>query len=167
MNTAGISFGWRRRTTNILIAGLVLVLVWLVAAYITSSFRPTVRVDLASGVYQLWVADTEASLEQGLSGVKSLPAFGGLLMRFDHDAKWGIWMKDMHFPIDIIWLDKDKKVVYIVKDAQPDDSSDRPVFMPKDDARYVLELPAGTVQAGGIKPGLVAQFSDNTKGGSQ
>lgn len=167
MNTAGISFGWRRRTTNILIAGLVLVLVWLVAAYILNSFRPTVRVDLASGVYQLWTADTEASLEQGLSGVKSLPAFGGLLMKFDRDAKWGIWMKDMHFPIDIIWLDKDKKVVYIVKDAQPDDSSDRPVFTPNDNARYVIELAAGTVQTGGIKPGMVAKFDETFKGGSQ
>ena len=164
MNSAGISFGWRRRTTTMLLAGLVIVLISLVVAYMLGNFRSTTRVDLGSGVYQLWTAESEATREQGLSGVRSLPAFGGLLMKFDTDQKWGIWMKNMHFPIDIIWLDKNKQVIYIVRDAQPDDSANRTVFTPKEDARYVIELPAGTVKDAGIRPGMTAQFNHGDGG---
>ncbi len=156
---------WRPATTFILIGGLVLLLVALVASYIASNFKPTTEVRMGSGVYHLWIADTEAERIQGLSGVEDLGVNGGLLMKFDTDANWGIWMKDMKIPLDIIWLDKDKKIVHIVKNASPEDSTDV-VYSPKDPARYVIELSAGAADKAGLKKGMFATFDETDAGAS-
>jgi len=86
-------------------------------------------------------------------------------MAFPEDGKWGIWMKDMYVPLDIVWLDSKKKVVHIVTDASPELSTTK-TFVPKDPSRYVLELPAGSVQKAGIKRGMLADFSDQETGDS-
>lgn len=157
-------FTWRPQTTYVLIGGFVVLLIGLVVSYVLANFTPTTPVKLAGGVYHLWVADTEALRTKGLSGVKKLDPNGGLLMKFDRDDKWGIWMKDMHVPLDILWLNKDKKVIYIVKDARPDMSTNV-TFIPKDEARYVIELPEGSVKKAGIKTGTVAEFDETSTGG--
>jgi len=156
---------WRPATTYILIGGLVLLLVALVASYIATSFKPSVELRIGGGVYHLQVADTHEERVQGLSGVKKLSPDGGLLMKFETDDKWGIWMKDMEVPIDIIWLDKNKKVVYIVKNVSPELSTDT-VFRPKHPARYVIELPAGSVDKAAIKNGGEATFDETASGDS-
>lgn len=155
---------WRPATTYFLIGGLVLLLVALVASYALANFKPTTELRMGSSVFRLWVADTDAERQQGLSGVASLKPDGGLIMKFDSDGTWGIWMKDMEIPIDIVWLDKDKKVVYIVKNAQPSTSTDV-IYTPKEPARYVVELPIGSVDKAGLKKGTVATFDDIDTGG--
>lgn len=162
MNTPS-ALRWRPATTLILIAGLVTLLVYSVATYAIANFRPTTELRLGSGVYGLWVADEETERIQGLSGVEELPRNGGLLMIFDEDRTHGIWMRDMKIPLDIVWINKNKTVVYIVKNASPKLSTDI-VFTPNSDARYVVELPAGAVQEAGIKTGMVADFNENATG---
>lgn len=162
MNRSSI-ITWRPATTYIFLGGLAIILVGLVIAYVLNTFTPTTSVRIGSGVYHLWVADTEAELVQGLSGVESLKGDGGLLMKFDKDHTWGIWMKDMKIPLDIVWLDKNKEVVYVVKNAKPSLSTDV-IFTPKTNARYVIELPMGEVEKSGIKNGDKAIFDENDAG---
>ena len=156
---------WRPATTYILIGGLVALLVASVIAYMVATFQPTTLVRIGSGVYQVSVANTEAERMQGLSGVKELPKNGGLLMSFPEDSQWGIWMKDMYIPLDIIWLNGEKKVVYLVANASPELSTTK-IFAPKDPARYVIELPAGSIQKAGIRKGMIAEFDDQETGDS-
>jgi len=151
-------FVWRPSTTIILIVGLVLILVGLVVSFTITTFKPTTQVKIASGVYSLWLADTDTSRAQGLSGVEKLHLNGGLLMAYDVNDTHGIWMKDMNFPLDLVWLDSKKEVVYIVKNAPPENPA-RTIYTPKNPARYVLELPAGSVQKAGIKTGDTATFN--------
>ncbi|MGV9001498.1 MAG: DUF192 domain-containing protein [Candidatus Saccharimonadaceae bacterium] len=158
------SITWRPATTNILIGGLIVILIGIVVAYALNTFVPTTSLRVGSGVYHLWIADTDAELAQGLSGVESLKGDGGLLMKFATDSTWGIWMKDMKIPLDIVWLNKDKKVVYIVKNASPDLSTNV-IFTPTTDARYVVELPMGGVEKAAIKTGDQATFDENDTGG--
>ena len=150
-------FVWRRHTTIILSIGVVLILVGLVASFVASHFKPTTEVRLGSGVFGLDKADTEATRTQGLSGVKKLGPNEGMLFVFDTNDTHGIWMKDMNIPLDIIWLNESKKVVYIVKNAPPEDVV-KTIYSPKDAARYVIELSAGSVQKAGIKTGDTANF---------
>lgn len=157
------SLKWRPATTAILICGLVALLIYSVVVYMVAHFQPTVELRIGSGIYHVQVADTEAERQQGLSGVDELKPDGGLLMKFDGDGIWGIWMKDMKIPIDIVWMDKDKKVVYVVKNASPELSTNT-TFTPKSSARYVLELPAGSVDKAGIKAGVVADFDEFATG---
>lgn len=154
------SFTWRPQTTLVLFGGFALILVALVIAYMASTFKPTTEVRLNAGVYHLQLADTEASREKGLSGVEKLAPDGGLLMQFDKDYQWGIWMKDMNIPLDIIWLDSAKNVVYIKENVSPDLGTDV-IMQPKKPSRYVIELSAGSVAAAGIRIGQQADFTIN------
>ena len=63
---------------------------------------------------------TDAEQEQGLSGRLSLSPDTGMLFVFNEPSKPLFWMKDMNFPIDMIWITPDMKVDYIKKDALPD-----------------------------------------------
>lgn len=150
-------FVWRRSTTIILTVGVVLILVASVASFVAANFKPTTQVHIGGGVYSLWLADTEPARVQGLSGVEKLDLNGGLLMAFDSSDTHGIWMKDMNFPLDLVWLNSKKDVVYIVKNAPPENPV-KTLYIPKDDAMYVLELPAGSVEKAGIKTGDTATF---------
>jgi len=97
------------------------------------------------------VADTEALRERGLSGRSDLQSGKGMLFVFDTDGLWNIWMKDMQFPIDIVWADVDGKVITIASNVAPDTYPKS--FFPSAPARYVVELPAGFAAANGIVEG--------------
>jgi uncharacterized membrane protein (UPF0127 family) len=81
------------------------------------------------------------ALQHGLSGRTSMPQDQGMLFIFDHSAKHCFWMKDMHFPLDILWMDGNKTVVHVETNVQPDSYPQS--FCPDQNARYVLELNAG------------------------
>jgi hypothetical protein len=96
-------------------------------------------------------ADTPEKRTQGLSGRERLYPYDGLLFTFDAAGRHGIWMKDMLFAIDIVWLDENGQVIHIVERADP--SSFPQVFEPADDAKYVLEVDTGFVDKNSIKLG--------------
>lgn len=148
---------WRSSTTVFLVGGIVLIMIAAAIAFMISNFKPSTEVQLGSGVFNVRLADDETSRQLGLSGVESLGPNEGLLMVFDNDDTWEIWMKDMKISLDIIWLDSDKEVIYSVKNASPELSTDK-IFRPSEPARYVIELPAGSVQQYGIKTGDKAEF---------
>jgi hypothetical protein len=86
------------------------------------------------------IADTLDERIEGLSGRESLGESEGLLFIFEASGRHGIWMKDMNFPIDIIWVGDDLTVVDIKRNATPE--SFPTVFYPREDARYVVEVNA-------------------------
>ncbi len=102
------------------------------------------------------VADNPLARTQGLSGRESLQEGEGLLFVFDRPGRHSFWMKDMNFPIDIIWLEGDGDVVHIEKDVRPD--SYPQTFTPRLPARYVLEVNAGFTENQNIKVGDKAEF---------
>lgn len=155
-----------RPATFLTIGGLVVLISVLVAVFIAPHFKPTTEVRLGKGVYHLWIADSNAERVRGLSGVERLQPHGGLLMDFQANNTWGIWMKDMNIPLDIIWLTKDKEVVYIEENVSPDLKTSK-VFMPTRPTWYVIELPAGTVKKDGIERGMTASFNGKISGVSQ
>lgn len=152
------SFSWRPKTTVILLGGFAIILIAIMVSFITTNFKPTTQVKIGSGVYHVWLADDEYKRTQGLSGIDKLEINGGMLFDFKEDGLWGIWMKDMLIPIDIVWIDRDKQVVFIRQDASPA-LGDSVIMTPKKPARYVLELPAGSVKKAGIKVGERAEFT--------
>ena len=85
---------------------------------------------------------SETARQRGLSGRLALAAGQGMLFVFPASARHRIWMKDMHFPIDILWIDKSGTVVHVQAEATPD--SYPAIFAPPVAAQYVLEIPAGS-----------------------
>lgn len=102
------------------------------------------------------VVDNVAERTLGLSGRKSLAADEGMLFVFENSGNFGFWMKDMNFPIDIIWIDEGKSVVHLEKNVSPDTYPT--VFTPSKSAKYVLEVQAGFSDATGLKPGDNLEF---------
>lgn len=97
------------------------------------------------------VADTLSRRMQGLSGRSGLSENTGMLFVFEEDDRHGIWMRDMRFPIDILWLDSTLKVVSLKEYVDP--ASYPETFYPSEPVRYVLELPAGFTSVHGITEG--------------
>lgn len=82
--------------------------------------------------------------ERGLSGRKSLQENEGMLFLFPKEDYLSFWMPDMNFPIDIIWINKACKVVYIAKNVLPcKDHQTCPLVTPDKLSQYVLETVAG------------------------
>ena len=98
------------------------------------------------------IADTPASRRKGLGGREKLEKGRGMLFVFDEPDIYPFWMKDMRFPIDIIWI-LDDKVVEIWEDAPPPTGSKIPRYIPKNKANFVLEIPAGEAERYNIKIG--------------
>jgi hypothetical protein len=97
------------------------------------------------------VADTPTLRERGLSGTEDLKDNEGMLFVFDEPSRPGFWMKEMNFPLDIIWISADNFIVDVSEDLQP--SSYPRIFSPKMDAKYALEVRSGFVQRNSIKIG--------------
>ena len=74
-----------------------------------------------------------------------------MLFIFPKEAKQGIWMRNMRFPIDIMWLDSSKRVVDFVETATP---ASRRIYAPEKEAKYVLETNAGFIKRNRIKKGV-------------
>jgi hypothetical protein len=92
------------------------------------------------------IADNPLERIQGLSGLASLASDEGMLFVFDDSGKHGIWMKNMNFAIDILWLDDTGEVVHVVEQAPPAaEDLGLLVYQNEEPARYVLEIPAGEV----------------------
>ena len=144
-----------------IIIGLVVaaVLVQTVSAYF---LIPKATLHLGEGKFTAKLADTEASRIKGLSGTESLPADHAMVFIFDTDGRHAIWMKDMQYSIDIIWLDEAKRVVDYVVNVPPSSYPNK-TFYPREDARYVVELASGSVKDKSIQVGQVAYFSGMSK----
>lgn len=97
------------------------------------------------------VVDTPITRARGLSGREALPAGRGMLFDMGEDGLHGIWMKDMRFAIDIVWMRKDGTIVHIERNASPE--SYPKVFAPPEPAYFVLELPAGYMAGLGVGVG--------------
>lgn len=140
--------------------GLLLVATALLSFQLISSYiyPSTTSLYLGDGAFTVRVAKSDEARTKGLSGTSSLPEDEALLFVFDTDSKWGIWMKDMNYSIDIVWLDDSKKVVDTALNVSP--QTYPRVFTPKKDARYVVEFAAGTVRKQLIREGQHAVFSD-------
>lgn len=149
---------WRTHTTVILVTGVLLLIVASAVAFMLTTFQPKTEVRLGDGVFSVSVANDDAERIKGLGGVASLGPQEGMLFDFDTESKWGIWMKGMKIPIDIIWMNEDREVVYIVMNAPPE-LGDTKTYTPKTEARYVLEIAAGGAAQNGISIGDKAIFA--------
>ncbi|QQR64434.1 DUF192 domain-containing protein [Candidatus Kaiserbacteria bacterium] len=84
------------------------------------------------------IVDSEIERAQGLSGREKIDdRYKGMFFIFPEEDYIGIWMKDMKFSIDIVWIDEDLTVIGIEKNVSP--NTYPRVFRPNRPAKYVLE----------------------------
>src|SRR3990167_108779 len=121
----------------------------LLALIVISLFMPNSAMRFGSKHLKYEIVDTSAEREKGLSGRTSLGADQAMLFVFDTADKYCFWMKDMKFPIDMVWLDSSKKVVHMEQNVDP--STYPHSFCSETGALYVVEVNAGIIQKTGLK----------------
>ena len=127
---------------------------------LTNTPNAITTVTIGDATVQVEVESTEAAREQGLSGRTSLAEGSGMLFVFPQPGKYGFWMKDMHFALDMIFADASGRIVTIVQDATPESYLQNPpqVFYPTAPTLYVLEVPAGFAASHNIREGMGMQL---------
>ena len=109
-----------------------------------------------NGNIQVEISNNPTKRDRGLSNRISLDPNSGMLFIFPTVGSYSFWMKDMNFPIDIVWINIDRKVVGIDADASP--LSYPKLFSPPDEIQFVLELNAGAADRFGIVTGTILPF---------
>jgi uncharacterized membrane protein (UPF0127 family) len=122
-----------------------------------TTVRNSVHITFPSGSIDAEVADTPASREKGLSGRSGLGKDEGMLFVFELPGRYGFWMKDMQFPIDMIWVNENGIVVNIVENAKPEDYP--ATYINKAPASYVIEIGANKARDYGIYLGTKVVIS--------
>lgn len=119
--------------------------------------RHDAKIITPKGEFTVEVVDTKSSREQGLSGREKMKNDEGMLFVFDVPGRYGFWMKDMLFPLDIIWINQNGVVVEVERNAKPD--SYPKTYMNASPASYVLELSSGVAEEQGIFIGSKVKIS--------
>ena len=149
-----------------LIFAIITILVLIVAGGIFFGFArkgtlPTGEVKIGEQVFKVVVAKDMMSRAQGLSGREKLEEGMGMFFIFDGFGKYGFWMKDMKFAIDIVWI-SGNKIVGFQENAQPEPTKTifgLTTYYPPEEADKVLELNTGAVAKYGFKVGDVVEFA--------
>ena len=126
-----------------------------------ASSNSTSRISIDGVPLTVVLATTLPAQEKGLSGVRSLPKNDGMLFVFDQEGYWGFWMINMSFPLDIIWFNSARQIVWTEPDLQPCQPGNCPVITPPVEALYVLEVNAGFLAVNHITLGATFSFSDS------
>ena len=133
----------------------------LLASGAAGGSRPAViPLTLPSGrVLQVEVMVNDEDRAMGLMFRPSLPQDRGMLFVFDEPGFHGIWMKNCRFPIDILWLDEERKVVHVAEAVPPCRKEPCPTYRPLRKAAYVVELNAGQARREEATLGAAVEFT--------
>ena len=126
-------------------------LLMLVACTACASGEP--NVELGGKTFKVEVADTAEKQALGLMFRDSMADDEGMIFVFPNEAPRSFWMKNTRIPLDIMYFDKDLKMVSISADTPPCRVSRCPSYPSTGPAMYVLELNAGKASELGVGPG--------------
>ena len=107
--------------------------------------------------FSVEIADSQAEQIQGLSGRQSLCETCGMLFVFPEARTRSFWMKDVNFPLDIIFI-RGGKIIEIFADVPIQSSGNIPTVESTEPADQVLELNAGAAKKFGIGPGVEVEL---------
>jgi hypothetical protein len=107
-------------------------------------------VKIGDTTLQVQIADTKPLQTRGLMFQEKLPYDQGMLFVFEDEGIRSMWMLNMQFSLDVIWIDADGRIVHIEKDTQPCKSALETMACTftngnGEEAKYVLEVTAGFV----------------------
>lgn len=112
-----------------------------IAIEVGSNDKDPILVSIGDTRILIDLAVTNFEKEKGLGGRFFLSDNNGLLFVYEKEGFPAIWMKNMIFPIDIVWLDSQFRIVHVEKNISPNTYPS--AFRTDLPAKYVLELNAG------------------------
>lgn len=147
-----------KENIRLILGAAVVIFIFLLLLTLLLTHKST-KVKVAGQTFSVSVARTDKEKQIGLSGKNSLPKNQGMLFVFDQPEFYSFWMKNMKFPIDIIYI-HGNKVTTVIKNAKPVQDSDLPIYQPRERSDRVLEINAGLSDQYGIKNGSEVKYNN-------
>lgn len=135
----------------IIIAGI---LIWRLFFYLPPA--NSIKMKIGNSNYNIELSTTIAQKTKGLSGRDSLCKNCGMIFTFGFETNLPFWMKDTLIPLDMIWLDKNGKIVDIQTASEINSTK---IYQNQTPAQYVLELNANDSQKINLKIGDIIDLS--------
>lgn len=104
------------------------------------------------------LARTEEERAQGLMYRAEMPKDAGMVFLFDSEDVRPFWMKNCHFPLDIVHTRSDGTVVDVLENVPPCAADPCPSYPPAAKGDTVLELNAGVARANGVRAGAKLKY---------
>jgi uncharacterized membrane protein (UPF0127 family) len=120
--------------------------------------QPKVTIATQEGrelTFQVEVADTPAKREQGLQYRRELALDRGMIFLFPTESEHSFWMKNTPIPLDMIFINREGKIIGIVEQATPFSTDSRSV---PGASQFVLEINGGLAKRHGIRAGDTVRF---------
>lgn len=126
------------------------VIVFLVVFSKNTTNKETLHVSIKDKSYTFQVARTAPAREKGLSGTDTI-LYDGMIFIFPQSDLYSFWMKEMKYPIDILWVNENFEIVEMRENIYPGTYPE--VFTPTQKALYVIEVRAGVAEKADIRVG--------------
>ncbi len=149
-------FGIIKENLRLLVGAAVVLFIGLLIITFVMSKQAT-QVTINNKTFNVKIADTEKERQIGLSNTEKLSENQGMLFVFDKPDFYSFWMKNMDYPIDIIYISGDK-VTTVIENAKPGSSeANLEIYQPDSASDKVLEVNAGLAKKYNIKKGTVVK----------
>ena len=143
---------------------LFLILVLIIGIiFIIERNKKQSRVCFKDNCFNVELAITDEERALGLMSRNSLDRNKGMLFIFNEEGMYPFWMKDTLIPLDIIWINQNKEVVFISENTQPCKEDPCPTVSPNQKAKYVLEINTGISKEIGLKVGDKVEINLNLR----
>lgn len=104
------------------------------------------------------IAADDPTRQQGLMYRDQLPESNGMIFMFPQPGQYPFWMKDTLIPLDMIWIDEQRRIVHVKTAVPPCHGDPCPSYPPQAVAKYVLEVAAGVAPKHKLKAGDGLRF---------
>jgi hypothetical protein len=122
----------------------------------TATIPLTINTKAGEVKFQVETALNATEWENGLMYRQTMAPDHGMIFIFPQSSKRSFWMKNTYIPLDIIFLDTNKRIINISQNATP--LRQDIIYDSKSPSMYVLEVNAGISTNLGLESGDQANF---------
>lgn len=140
------------------ISAIILLCIVIAAGILFLQYKYQDRVCFKEHCFNVVLAETEEEQQKGLMFRENLGPDEGMLFIFEKEGYHSFWMKNTLIPLDIVWINENREVVYISENTSPCEEDFCPSVEPDQKAKFVLELKGGTVKKIGLEVGDKLEF---------
>jgi uncharacterized membrane protein (UPF0127 family) len=147
--------------TEFILAGILILISFAIILSSKMGMKSSSYIPVKIGDKTIYaeLADTFKKQAMGLMGRKSMPGNHGMLFVFGNPGTYKFWMFNTSLPLDMIWMDSNKTIVYIQQNVQPCFILNCTSYGPNELSQYVLEVNANYTSANKISVGDKVEFS--------
>lgn len=141
---------------------LVVLVLFLVVVLFTFYYQNFIElgnnVCIGENCFETEIVDTPEGRTKGLMNREELGRYNGMIFIWEEEGVYPFWMKNTKIDLDMIWINNDKEIVFIQRNAVPCESEVCKIYNPEKNAKYVLEINGGLSQEFGIEIGDFVDF---------